>query len=50
MHTLATKIEKIKQRPAPKVYTRITGYYRATENFNDAKLAEFRQRKHFKVA
>ena len=49
MNTLETKIAKLKERPAPKIYTRITGYYRATENFNDAKLAEFRQRKHFKV-
>jgi len=47
---LIDKIAQIKQRPNPKVYTRITGYYRATENFNDAKLAELKQRKHYKVA
>ena len=26
------------------VYTRISGYYRPTENFNDGKQAEFTQR------
>jgi ribonucleoside-triphosphate reductase len=31
------------------VYSRVTGYYRAVQNFNDGKAHEFRDRKEYKV-
>ena len=32
------------------VYSRITGYYRPVQNWNDGKLAEFRERKTYDIA
>ena len=32
------------------VYTRISGYYRPTSNFNDGKVAEFTQRLEYSIA
>jgi len=31
------------------VWSRITGYYRPTTNWNKGKLQEFQERKHFNV-
>ena len=31
------------------VYSRVTGYYRAVQNFNDGKAHEFRDRKEYKI-
>ena len=32
------------------VYSRITGYYRPVQNWNDGKMAEFRERKTYDIA
>lgn len=31
------------------VYTRVSGYYRAVNNFNEGKKREVAERKHYKV-
>lgn len=31
------------------VYTRVSGYYRAVNNFNNGKRAEVKERKHYAV-
>ena len=47
--TIVNKIEEIKSRPNPVVYTRVTGYYRAVENFNEGKITEYEDRTEYKV-
>lgn len=34
---------------ATEVYSRVTGYYRAVQNFNDGKAHEFKDRKEYKI-
>ena len=46
---LQEQITKIKSRPRPNIYTRVTGYYRCVENFNDAKQSEFNDRRSFQI-
>ena len=46
---IKTKINNIKQRPVPLVFTRVTGYYRAVQNFNDGKQSEFEDRLEYKI-
>ena len=36
-------------REATEVYSRVTGYYRAVQNFNDGKAHEFKDRKEYKI-
>lgn len=47
--TIKSKIEEIKSRPSPQVFTRVTGYYRAVSNFNIGKQAEYANRLEYAV-
>lgn len=38
------------ERTPCEVWTRVMGYYRPTSFFNNGKLAEFSERKYFKIA
>jgi anaerobic ribonucleoside-triphosphate reductase len=42
-------MKNIKNRTSCLVYSRVTGYLTPTANWNDAKLAEFKDRKTFKI-
>lgn len=44
----AAKREQVELVPIS-VYSRVTGYYRATKNWNIGKKAEYKERKVFKV-
>jgi len=41
--------EETTQRQECEIYSRVTGYMRPIQNWNDAKKAEWNERKTFKV-
>ncbi len=54
---IITKIQEIKSemkspdlaKGTAEVYTRISGYYRSVNNFNDGKCQEFEERKEYNI-
>jgi anaerobic ribonucleoside-triphosphate reductase len=48
-HNDITREELEKKRQPTEVYSRVTGYYRPVQQWNDAKEAEFKARKPYKI-
>ena len=44
INEIKAKLDEIKSRNNPSVYTRIVGYYRPVQNFNISKKEEYKDR------
>ena len=49
VNELKTRLDEIKSRNNPAVYTRIVGYYRPVQNFNISKAEEYKDRTMYKL-